>query len=194
MLPSGSITPATRLVLTNAVYFKSKWKHQFKESATKTEQFYNSTIEIKTEIMHQTGEERSVCIAKDYAIYDLPFDSSKSSYTGAYVMRIVLPTINKSHPMNKRMELLESVEKQLSGDIVSNCKYEYFDDVLHKAFIEIDEKGGEAAAATAVVDLSESAEAIPPENYYFTVDHPFIYMIMEKSTGAAIFMGRVTDL
>ena len=79
--------------------------------------------------MHQTGEERSVCIAKDYAIYDLPFDSSKSSYTGAYVMRIVLPTIDDAHPIEKRMELLENVEKQLSGDIVSNCKYEYFDDV-----------------------------------------------------------------
>jgi serine protease inhibitor len=37
-------------------------------------------------------------------------------------------------------------------------------------------------------------EEQPPKNYYFTVDHPFIYMIIEKSTGAAIFMGRVTDL
>ena len=55
-------------------------------------------------------------------------------------------------------------------------------------------EGGEAAAATAVVDLSESASDIPPKNYYFTVDHPFIYMIIEISTGAAIFMGRVTDL
>ena len=251
LIPKGIIKPATRLVLTNAVYFKSKWASPFQESATKTEQFYNSTIEIKTEIMHQPGEERSVCIAKNYAIYDLPFDSSKSSYTGAYVMRIVLPTIDDTHPMEKRMELLEDVEKQLSGDIVSNCKYETFDDVyvsipkfklapdtisiktmlqsmgmnkayseqaefyampnttpkpadpsnylmiddvLHKAFIEIDERGAEAAAATAVIMESQALVIREYKDYYFTVDHPFIYMIIEKSTGAAIFMGRVTDL
>jgi serpin B len=72
------------------------------------------------------------------------------------------------------------------------------EEVLHKAFIEIDEKGGEAAAATAIVMKDKSDEPVieeqPPKNYYFTVDHPFIYMIIEKSTGAAIFMGRVTDL
>ena len=44
-------------------------------------------------------------------------------------MRIVLPTIDDTHPMEKRMELLENVEKQLSGDIVSNCRYQFFDKV-----------------------------------------------------------------
>ena len=70
------------------------------------------------------------------------------------------------------------------------------DDVYHKAFIEIDEKGGEAAAATAVVMKlkCEGCGGGAPRDYYFTVDHPFLYMIIEKSTGAAIFMGRVTEL
>ena len=253
LIPKGFITPETRLVLTNAVYFKSKWASPFHESATKTEQFYNADKNIETKIMHQNRKLSGVCIAMDYAIYDLPFDSSsEKNEKGAYVMRIVLPTIDDTHPMEKRMELLENVEKQLSGDIVSNCQYHFFDnvyvampkfklapdtisiktmlqsmgidkafseqaefyampnltpkpsdlspylmidDVLHKAFIEIDEKGGEAAAATAVVMTSESEKiGPPPTSYHFTVDHPFIYMIIEKSTGAAIFMGRVTDL
>ncbi|MBQ1266410.1 MAG: serpin family protein [Proteobacteria bacterium] len=252
LIPPGSISNNTRLVLTNAVYFKSKWKHPFDKNDTQTEKFYNSTKQIKTKIMHQTGEESRVCLAKDYAIYDLPFKSSaEKGKKGAYVMRIVLPTINKSHPMNERMTLLESVEKQLSGDIVSNCHYEAFDhvyvampkfkltpdaifiakilqsmgmrkaysedaefyampnktpqpsdpssylkidDVLHKAFIEIDEKGAEAAAATAVSMGPKAAAIKEYKDYYFTADHPFIYMIIEQSTGAAIFMGRVTDL
>lgn len=252
LIPKDIITEQTRLVLTNAVYFKSKWEKPFDEKSTKTEKFYNADKPIETTIMHQNRKLSGVCIAKDYAIYDLPFNSSsEKNEKGAYVMRIVLPTIDDTHPMEMRMELLEDVEKQLSGDIVSNCRYQFFDnvyvampkfklapdtisikgmlksmgmhkafseqaefyampnttpkpsdpskylmieDVLHKAFIEIDEKGGEAAAATAVVALTESASDIPPKNYYFTVDHPFIYMIIEKSTGAAIFMGRVTDL
>ena len=75
--------------------------------------------------------------------------------------------------------------------------YLYISDVYHKAFIEIDEKGGEAAAATAVVMISAKRAGGKPtelKEYYFTVDHPFLYMIIEESTGAAIFMGRVTDL
>ena len=75
--------------------------------------------------------------------------------------------------------------------------YLMFDDVIHKAFIEIDEKGGEAAAATAVGMRSTGNNHSKHKQlttYNFTVDHPFIFMIIEQSTGAAIFMGRVTDL
>ena len=63
-------------------------------------------------------------------------------------------------------------------------------DVLHKAFIEIDEEGGEAAAATSIV----TDNAIGPPSYDFKVDHPFLFVITEGSTGTILFMGRVTDL
>ena len=77
-------------------------------------------------------------------------------------------------------------------------KYLLISKVYHQAYIEIDEKGGEAAASSAVIMETQcfgcGGGRDTAHNYYFTVDHPFIYMIMEKSTGAAIFMGRVTDL
>lgn len=63
-------------------------------------------------------------------------------------------------------------------------------DVLHEAFISVDEEGTEAAAATAVVVGLTSAPAEPVE---LTVDRPFLFLIQERETGATLFMGRVTD-
>lgn len=68
----------------------------------------------------------------------------------------------------------------------------YISGVFHKAFIAVDEEGTEAAAATAVVVLAESA-AIAEEPIDFRCDHPFIYLIRDNRTGAVLFMGRVTD-
>jgi serine protease inhibitor len=63
--------------------------------------------------------------------------------------------------------------------------------VLHKAFVEVNEEGTEAAAATAVVMKARAMRpATPPD---FRADHPFLYLIQEESTGAILFMGRVAD-
>ncbi|MGZ3632790.1 MAG: serpin family protein [Parachlamydiaceae bacterium] len=63
-------------------------------------------------------------------------------------------------------------------------------DVLQKAFIEVDEKGTEAGAASAVsVGLKSVLTQEPPENV--TVDHPFLFFVIDKLTGALLFMGRV---
>jgi serpin B len=66
-------------------------------------------------------------------------------------------------------------------------------DVIHKAFVEVDETGTEAAAATAVVfGLSASPIAAPPPKE-FKADHPFLFVIKHDATGAVLFMGRVAD-
>lgn len=80
---------------------------------------------------------------------------------------------------------------------VKEDPYLQIDVIYHKAFIEIDEKGGEAAAATAVVKYAIPSSARPhrPEEIYnFTVEHPFIFVIYEQSTGTNLFVGRVVDL
>jgi serpin B len=64
----------------------------------------------------------------------------------------------------------------------------YIQDVLHKAFVSVDEAGTEAAAATAVVVGVTSAPAEPIE---VTVDHPFIFVIRDVETGVILFVGRV---
>lgn len=65
----------------------------------------------------------------------------------------------------------------------------YISEVIHEAYIRVDEMGTEAAAATAVLMLT-SIKA-PPERNVFRADHPFIYFIRDDSTGTILFMGKV---
>jgi serpin B len=66
----------------------------------------------------------------------------------------------------------------------------FISEVLHKAFVSVDEEGTEAAAATAVVmELS----AMPEEPVEVTVDRPFLFLIRDIRTGAILFVGRVVD-
>jgi serpin B len=65
-------------------------------------------------------------------------------------------------------------------------------DVIHKAFVKVDEEGTEAAAATAVV--MDLGMAMPPEDLIeMTIDRPFIYMIMDEETKSILFLGRVMN-
>jgi serpin B len=67
---------------------------------------------------------------------------------------------------------------------------------IHKAYIDLDENGTEAAAATAVVmGMAMAAPPLspPPPPIVFTADHPFLFLIRDNKSGAILFMGRVTD-
>jgi len=63
-------------------------------------------------------------------------------------------------------------------------------DVTHQTFIETNEEGTEAAAATVV---TVGTTSMPPPMLIFNMDHPFIYIIRETTTNSIIFMGRVAD-
>jgi len=65
----------------------------------------------------------------------------------------------------------------------------YITDVLHKAFIDVAEKGTEAAAATAVI----MGVGAMPTGLMISADHPFLYFLRDQPTGAILFMGRVLD-
>jgi serpin B len=62
--------------------------------------------------------------------------------------------------------------------------------VIHQAFIRVDEKGAEAAAATAAVMLAGGIAEPPKE---FKVDRPFLFMIRDARTGLIYFIGRVSN-
>ena len=67
----------------------------------------------------------------------------------------------------------------------------YIDAVIHKAFVAVDEKGTEAAAATAVTMRPLSAQIAPPAT--FRADHPFVFLIRDNRSGSILFMGRVMN-
>lgn len=64
--------------------------------------------------------------------------------------------------------------------------------VIHKTFLELDEKGTEAAAATAIVMMTGSV-APPPKPIEVRVDRPFLFAIQHRKTGLCLFFGRVAD-
>ncbi len=250
LLHPGSIRSGAKLVLTNAVYFKSVWLNPFDKRNTNKQRFYGDESEKEVDMMHWTGP-GPVRSCDGYDWFDMAFDSRLSNDSGNYVFRIILPRVNDVTSKPDRMKALSLTETKLSGNFkgceyknskihlslpkfklqpdtisivevmkffgikeaftddakfyampngaanVDESPYLKIDDIFHKAFIEIDEKGGEAAAATPVVMRAIPSSARPhrPEEIYnFTVDHPFIFVIYERSTNANLFVGRVTDL
>jgi serpin B len=67
----------------------------------------------------------------------------------------------------------------------------FIDKVVHQAFVDVNEEGTEAAAATAVMMRSMAVMASPTP--VLRVDHPFMFLIRENRTGSILFLGRVTD-
>ncbi|GAF76958.1 unnamed protein product, partial [marine sediment metagenome] len=65
----------------------------------------------------------------------------------------------------------------------------YISSVIHQAYVKVDEKGTEAAAATAVV----MTEGMAMPRNVFRADHPFIFIIQEKQTGNILFLGKVVN-
>jgi len=76
------------------------------------------------------------------------------------------------------------------ADIEETNENLYIYDVYHDTFIEVDEKGTEAAAATGVVICTESGPANPFE---IVVDRPFVFFIRDRRTGSILFFGRVLE-
>lgn len=64
--------------------------------------------------------------------------------------------------------------------------------VFHKGFVRVDEKGTEAAAASAV-SMARAGSAAPPKPTEIRVDHPFMFFIRDNASGLVVFMGRVSD-
>jgi serpin B len=64
--------------------------------------------------------------------------------------------------------------------------------VIHKAFVDVNEKGTEAAAATAVTAVRAMA-ALPAKPVRFRADHSFVFLIRDRATGSLLFLGRLVE-
>jgi serpin B len=67
----------------------------------------------------------------------------------------------------------------------------YISKAIHQTFLDLDENGTEAAAATAITMRVGAAMQSP--QIVFRADHPFLFMIRDDATGAILFMGRLAD-
>jgi serpin B len=233
LVPASALSARTRLVLTNAIYFKGDWTTPFKETATTTGDFATPDKKVQTKLMHMTARASFTDFpAKDAAknpafqALDLPYSAGDLS------MLILLPNSPADLPKLEAAltpDLLSSVISQLqkpevhitlprfkledsfnlnaalqsvgiktaftdSADFsnISTREGLQISDVLHKSFVEVNEKGTEAAAATAVI--MKTAAIMPSQRpITFTADHPFLFLIRDRGTNAILFLGRLTD-
>jgi len=232
LLGPGTVSSLTRLILTNAIYFKGAWADQFNKNATENEDFHLSAGKIiQAPTMHNSGsyyyfkgpsfqallmpydkDEVSMLILLPDAIDGLPAlehslsadNLEKWSGSLGYEHEVIVSL--PSFKITQQFELsstLEGLGMKTAFDpnaadfsAMTGDKSLVISAAIHKAYIDVDENGTEAAAATAVV--MEMATAMqsrtpPPPPIVFTADHPFLFLIRDNASGAILFMGRVTD-
>jgi len=214
----------TRVVLTNAVYFKAAWANAFEESNTKQEAFLS--LDGKNDpaaMMHRT--ERMGYFENDQLqMVELPYEGRQLS------MLVILPksdrlaalaTVEQALPdlakwsaglRGKRVNLALpkfkfETQLALSADLeamgmtdaftnkadfsrLTTQEKLYISAVIHKAFIDVNEAGTEAAAATAVA-ISAMSMPMHEQPVDFIANRPFIFAIRHNQTGAILFLGRV---
>jgi serpin B len=227
LLQSGDVNADTRLVLTNAIYFKGNWADKFSKKSTRDAQFHvTADRAVKVPTMHRTDEYRYLDGGSFQAL-ELP-------YAGRHLAMLVL--------LPEKVNGLAALEKQLSeawlakqlprlqsqevivalprfmltrryelanalGDMgmpsafdparadfsgmSGSTKKLFVSAVVHKAFVEVNEEGTEAAGATGVVLKKEAAE--PHRPVEFRADHPFLFLIRDNRSGSILFLGRLAN-
>ncbi len=225
LIPPGVLDKLTRLVLTNAIYFKGDWKIAFNESLIVEEDFWiTPNRSMKVQMMHMHPNETirfNFVDTRDLQILELPYKG------GNFSMLIILPEKIEATELSLTAEKLEEYRAQMKKEKLDEIclpKFEietkyfmrgtlsslgmptaftgegdfsgmtggrdlFISQVIHQAYVKVDEKGTEAAAATAVAMKLTAM----PETKVFRADHPFIFMIQEKETGAILFMGKISN-
>jgi len=231
LFPPGILDQSTRMVLTNAVYFKGDWKHPFPEAGTREQTFHLSETEsVETPMMGQTEEfdyfenETVQAVRLPYEGGDLsmlivlPREADglaevAGSMGGAYdacVKGLARREVSVTLPKFKLTwegELKESLQAMRITDAFDPAKADFsgmlaeasaerlfISSVRHKAFVDVNEEGTEAAAATGVAIKLTAMPAPPVE---FRADRPFLFVIQRdmpgQRGGVVLFVGRVMD-
>jgi len=223
LVPQGVITPDTRLVLANAIYFQAGWMNTFDEAFTRDDSF-NLLDGTQVTVPMMNLQENFLYTAGDgYQAIQLP-------YWGDMSMLVFLPDAGQFDTFEQAMStqtLSDTLANLTPQDIslaMPRFEYEFsvglndilsalgmpiaftddadfsgmadaplsISDVLHKAYIKVDESGTEAAAATAVV-VGITSVQVPQEVTVMRIDRPFIYVIYDQRTNTLLFMGRVLN-
>lgn len=223
LIPRGGLDAYTRLVLTNAIYFKGTWVKQFDPENTKEEDFRVSPENTVKVQMMSIGEEAifNYTETDELQILELPYSGEKLSMLILLPKEDDLSSIEESLTTDKLAEWRNNLKEEDVNVYIPKFKFntKYFmvqtlsnmgmphaftgeadlsgidgttnlfiQNVIHQAFVEVNEEGTEAAAATAI---SVGMSAVPQQQ--FRADHPFIFIIQDKETGNILFMGRVND-
>jgi serpin B len=225
LISKGIITPITRLVITNAIYFKGSWLSQFDEEKTelmpfwilpeekinvatmtqKREYGYSETADMQIlEIPYQGDDitlimllpkdidglvkiEETLCVETlDQWIHNL-----QSREVEVFLPKFKLQSVFRLDDVLESMGMTDAFDAEkanFSG--MDGIARLFITAVLHKAYIEVNEEGTEATAATAVI---MGLKGFPPPPIVFRANHPYLFLIREKTTGSILFLGRMLN-
>ena len=226
ILAPGSTDEATRMVITNAVYFKGKWSSEFNPRNTSEKPFWtDKDISVMASIMKQPVE------IYNYAKTD-GLQALELNYLGGNISMVVLlpkdrdgiQSLEQSMDKKKLDAIKDSMTRQPVTVEIPRFEFEteynlksplqslglrdafdknnadfqgitdeqiYIDQAAHKAFVNVNEEGTEAAAITALVARATSGPPEPVDE--FVADHPFVFLIQDNESGQILFIGRVMD-
>lgn len=166
---------------------------------------YLETRDMQMLQMPYTGENLSLTILLPKTHDIAPLENSLTAERiarwrmGLVLQRvdIYIPkfTVNANYFLKERLTDLGMPTAFKGADFsgISPGRELFITEVIHQAYVDINEEGTEAAAATAVA-MAESAPAAPIEDIpEFRADHPFIFMIQDEETGCILFLGKVSD-
>ncbi len=217
----GLLDPGTVLVLANAIYFKGAWATPFNVEFSQTLPFHLSSGEkINATMMHDRSKECGYHAGPELQLLELPYEGDRLSMIillptkvnglTALEQRLTAPelqawvgSLQKTEAevwlprfkaaaefrLDEQLKVLGMMDA-FSGAADFSGMFESrgatISAVVHKAIVEVNEAGTEAAAATGVV-IRVSARPI------FRADHPFLFLIRDRSTSTILFLGRIVN-
>ncbi len=225
LIAPGVLDAMTRLVLTNAIYFKGDWTAPFRKESTQPAPFHVSASMTTDVALMAQFESFRFWAGDSLKVVELPYGE------GDLAMLVLLPDQIEGLPalearltadnlsrwqsglrkqkvrvslprftLTSQFELADVLramgmtrlfsarEADLSG--MSSEEELSVSAVIHKAFVDVNEEGTEAAAATAVGIRTAAMIAEPP---VFRADHPFVFLIRDNRTGSILFLGRLVN-
>jgi len=217
-----TLDPATALVLADAVHFKAAWETQFDPRDTASAPFTLSTGRtVPAKFMNDTGSYRSA-IGSDYDAVELPYRGGRfaalavmpthtslhdftaalsasqlDAITGSLTSQgiaLSVPKFTTSSTLNLKQTLSAMGMPLAFGERADfsamTSRPVAVGQVIQRVYLAVAEKGTEAAAATGAA-IGATAIAAPPLR--ITLDHPFLFLIRDTSTGAILFASRIAD-
>lgn len=216
IITPGDIKPLTHLILTNAIYFKGTWEEEFKTQNTKESVFYNSKEEKTAVKFMNTTRKYNYAENEQAQVLEMPYKGGELSILVILPRKNDIKSLSNSLTADMLTNWNENLSSHKVEVSLPKFKFDfnvelntplkklgmerafisksanelYIDKVLHKAIIDVNEEGTEAAAVTGVMVTTRFAPS-EDEMKIFTADHPFLFVIQDKITRNILFMGKV---